>query len=88
MGVFAQPRFDGEMMTTQTELCKEIDTCPKVQMVLDNDLPGDAYYKYYILEVCRRCWLQKDIENREKIGFIYKGRLLKELLCLFLQKAR
>jgi len=53
---------------TITEICELIDTCPKVQAIMDTDLPGDIYYATQIREMCRRCWLEKDIKNREAKG--------------------
>ena len=35
--------------------CRKLNNCPKVQMVLDKDLPDDRFYAEYIRRICSKC---------------------------------
>ena len=35
--------------------CPALNDCQKVDMILDKNLPGDAYYARAIRETCARC---------------------------------
>ena len=37
------------------EDCPKLDTCDKIQMVLDKDLAGDWQYAEVIRAVCKKC---------------------------------
>ncbi|MDD4877292.1 MAG: hypothetical protein PHQ86_09275 [Dehalococcoidales bacterium] len=36
-------------------VCKKLDDCYKIKMVLDKDLAGDWQYAQVIREVCAKC---------------------------------
>jgi hypothetical protein len=35
--------------------CKKLDTCSKIERVMDQDLAGDWQYAECIKETCKRC---------------------------------
>ena len=42
-------------MTTQIKVCRHINYCPKVEMILDKQYDVPELYAKVIEEVCARC---------------------------------
>ena len=52
-------------MFTIKMICEKIDTCYKIQIILDKDLAGDWQYAMFIRQVCKECRMS----TRCQIGF-------------------